>query len=199
MRQLPHWSSNRSRRYRRRTPWRSRPRGIDCSSSRPPMPRCTTCVSTHQSRSGVDVAMRSRMANTQSGAGAARASNTALAAFNLYTQAFGALDAKAVSRHFHAPALLVTPKDVIALLDAAAVEQTYAGIMRELPSDYTRTEFRNLQEHRLGDDVALVTGDGSWKNVANDDIMPFGMTYTLKRSGDTWLIVSAVIHAEGMH
>jgi hypothetical protein len=139
------------------------------------------------------------MGNTQSGASAARASNTALAAFNSYTQAFGALDAKAVSRHFHAPALLITPKDVIALPTADAVEQTYATIMRDMPRDYVRTEFRNLTERRLGDDVALVTGDGSWKNVANDDIMPFGMTYTLKRIGGSWLIVSAVIHAHGMH
>jgi hypothetical protein len=140
------------------------------------------------------------MGNTQqSGAGAARASNEALAAFKLYTQAFGALDAKACARHFHAPALLVTPKDVIALPTADAVEQTYAAIMRDMPRDYVRTEFRNLTERRLGDDVALVTGDGSWKNAANDDIMPFGMTYTLKRSGDSWLIVAAVIHAHGMH
>jgi ketosteroid isomerase-like protein len=139
------------------------------------------------------------MGNTQSGASAARASNTALAAFNLYTQAFGALDAKAVSRYFHEPAILIAPKDVIPLPTTAAVEQTYAGIMRDMPRDYVRTEFRNLTERRLGDDVALVTGDGSWKNAANDDIMPFGMTYTLKRSGDSWLIVSAVIHAHGMH
>ncbi len=139
------------------------------------------------------------MGNTQSGASAARASNTALAAFKLYTQAFGALDPKAVSRHFHEPAMLVTPKDVIALPNAAAVEETYSKIMRDMPRDYVRTDFRNLTERRLGDDISLVTGDGSWKNAANDDIMPFGMTYTLKRSGDVWLIVSAVIHAHGMH
>lgn len=139
------------------------------------------------------------MGNTQSGASAARASNDALAAFKLYTQAFGALDAKAVSRHFHEPALLVTPKEVMPLADAAAVEQAYAAIMRDMPRDYARTEFRNLEEHSLGDGVAMITGDGSWKNAANDDIMPFGLTYILKRVGDDWLIVSAVIHAHGMH
>jgi ketosteroid isomerase-like protein len=118
----------------------------------------------------------------------------ALAAFKLYTQAFGALDARAVARHFHEPALLVTPKDVIPLATAAEVEQTYARIMGEMPRDYTRTEFRGLSERRLGDDLALVTGNGSWKNASNDDIMPFGMTYTLRRTADTWRIVVAVIH-----
>lgn len=122
-------------------------------------------------------------------------SSGALAAFKLYTQAFGALDARAVARHFHEPALLITPKDVIPLPTAAAVEETYARIMGELPPDYVRTDFRGLSERRLGDDLALVTGNGSWKNASNDDIMPFGMTYTLKRTNDTWLIVAAAIHA----
>lgn len=122
-------------------------------------------------------------------------SSGALAAFKLYTHAFGALDARAVARYFYEPALLITPKDVIPLPNAAAVEETYARIMGELPPDYTYTEFRGLSERRLGDDLAMVTGNGSWKNASNDDIMPFGMTYTLKRSGDTWLIVAVAIHA----
>ena len=122
-------------------------------------------------------------------------SGGALAAFKLYTQAFGALDARAVAQHFYEPALLITPKEVIPLPTAAAVEQTYARIMGEMPRDYTRTEFRGLSERRLGDDLALVTGNGSWKNASNDDIMPFGMTYTLRRTGDTWRIVVGAIHA----
>jgi ketosteroid isomerase-like protein len=122
-------------------------------------------------------------------------SNGALAAFKLYTQAFGALDAQAVARHFHEPALLITPKEVIPLPTATTVEQTYARIMGDMPRDYTRTEFRGLSARRLGDDLALVTGNGSWKNASNDDIMPFGMTYTLRRTADTWRIVVAAIHA----
>jgi len=122
-------------------------------------------------------------------------SNGALASFKLYTKAFGALDARAVARHFYEPALLITPKEVIPLPTAAAVEETYARIMGDMPRDYTRTEFRGLSERRLGDDLALVTGNGSWKNASNDDIMPFGMTYTLRRTADTWRIVVAAIHA----
>jgi ketosteroid isomerase-like protein len=122
-------------------------------------------------------------------------SNGALAAFKLYTEAFGALDARAVARHFHEPALLITPKDVISLPTAAEVEQVYGKIMSDMPRDYVRTDFRGLSERRVGDDLALVTGNGSWKNASNDDIMPFGMTYTLKRIDTTWLIVVVAIHA----
>jgi ketosteroid isomerase-like protein len=119
----------------------------------------------------------------------------ALDAFRRYTQAFQALDAGAVARHFHEPAFFITPKDVRALPTVADVERTYAQVMADMPPDYVRTEFSEVVEHRLSDDLAMVSGGGSWKNAANENLMPFGMTYTLRRSGQTWRIVVAAIHA----
>jgi ketosteroid isomerase-like protein len=116
-------------------------------------------------------------------------------AFRLYTKAFQALDARAVARHFHEPALFITPKDVRALPTTAAVEQAYAQVMADMPPDYARTEFGALSVHRLGDDLAMVSGSGVWKTTANKDLMPFGMTYTLRRTGQAWRIVVAAIHA----
>jgi ketosteroid isomerase-like protein len=121
--------------------------------------------------------------------------NGALEAFRRYTEAFQALDARAVAQHFHEPAFFITPKEVIALPTVKAVEQAYTRVMAEMPPDYSRTEFSPLSEHRLSDDLAMVSGGGVWKNRANEDLMPFGMTYTLRRSGDTWRIVVAAIHA----
>ena len=118
-----------------------------------------------------------------------------LEAFGRYTQAFQALDAQAVAQHFHEPALFITPKEIISLPTVQAVEQAYARVMADMPPDYVRTEFSPLSEHRLSDDLAMVSGSGAWKNAANDDLMPFGMTYTLRRSGQTWRIVVAAIHA----
>ena len=119
----------------------------------------------------------------------------ALEAFRRYTQAFQALDARAVAQHFHEPAFFITPKDVLALPTVEAVEQTYARVMADMPPDYVRTEFSPLSVHRLSDDLTMVSGSGAWKNAANDDLMPFGMTYTLRRIGQTWRIVVAAIHA----
>jgi hypothetical protein len=121
--------------------------------------------------------------------------NGALEAFRRYTQAFQALDARAVAQHFHEPAFFITPSDVVALPTVTAVEQTYARVMADMPSDYARTEFSPLTAHRLSDDLAMVSGSGVWKNAANQDLMPFGMTYTLRRSSQTWRIVVAAIHA----
>ena len=119
----------------------------------------------------------------------------ALEAFRRYTQAFQALDARAVAQHFHEPAFFITPKEVLALPTVEAVEQTYARVMADMPPDYARTEFSPLSEHRLSDDLAMVSGGGVWKNTADEDLMAFGMTYTLRRSGQTWRIVVAAVHA----
>lgn len=118
-----------------------------------------------------------------------------LEAFGRYTQAFQLLDARAVAQHFHEPAFFITPKEVVCLQTIEAVEQTYARVMADMPPDYVRTEFSPLSVHRLSDDLTMVSGSGTWKNAANDDLMPFGMTYTLRRIGQTWRIVVAAIHA----
>jgi ketosteroid isomerase-like protein len=118
-----------------------------------------------------------------------------LEAFQRYTQAFQALDARAVARHFHEPALFITPRDIRALPTASAVEQAYAQVMADMPPEYARTEFGPLSVHRLADDLAMVSGSGSWKTAADKDLMPFGMTYTLRRTGEAWRIVVVAIHA----
>lgn len=118
-----------------------------------------------------------------------------LEAFRQYTQAFQALDPRAVAQHFHEPAFFITPTEVRSLPTREAVEQAYARVMADMPRDYARTDFSPLSEHRLSDDLAMVSGGGVWKNAANEDLMPFGMTYTLRRTGQTWRIVVAAIHA----
>lgn len=118
-----------------------------------------------------------------------------LDAFTRYTQAFQVLDARAVAQHFHQPALFITRRRDRRTSDLDAVEQAFARVMADMPPDYVRTEFSRLSAHRLSDDLAMASGGGAWKNAANEDLMPFGMTYTLRRSGEAWRIVVAAIHA----
>jgi hypothetical protein len=118
-----------------------------------------------------------------------------LEAFGQYTRAFQALDPRAVAQHFHEPAFFITPQEVVCLATIETVEHTYARVMAEMPPDYVRTEFSPLSVQHLSDALTMVSGSGAWKNAANDDLMPFGMTYTLRRVGQTWRIVVAVIHA----
>jgi ketosteroid isomerase-like protein len=121
--------------------------------------------------------------------------NGPLEAFRQYTQAFQALNARAVAGLFHEPAFFITPQDVATLPTVEAVEQMYARLMADMPPGYARTDFSPLSVHLLSDDLAMVSGSGVWKNAANENLRSFGMTYTLRRSGQTWRIVVGAIHA----
>ena len=46
----------------------------------------------------------------------------------------------------------------------------------------------------LSDDLALITGSGTWADISGQRFMPIGMTYTLRQSEQGWRIVTAVIH-----
>jgi ketosteroid isomerase-like protein len=121
--------------------------------------------------------------------------SAAMEAFQTYAKAFQSLDPKAVATHFNEPALMITPQGVQALANAAAVEQAYARVMAELPAQrYARTEFSRIDERRLGDDLTMLTGSGSWVDTSGKKFMPFGMTYVLRRATQGWRIVTAIIH-----
>jgi ketosteroid isomerase-like protein len=123
-------------------------------------------------------------------------SRGALDSFRSYAQAFQSLDANAAARHFHEPALLITPYEVAALRTIAEAEQAYARIMADLPArGYAGTEFSTLDARQLSDDLAIVTGTGVWKRSTGEAFAPFGMTYTLRRAGGAWRIVVAAIYS----
>jgi ketosteroid isomerase-like protein len=91
----------------------------------------------------------------------------ALAAFRRYTDAFQALDPRAVAPHFNQPALFISPEGIVTLPTTADVERMYRGVMAELPAQgYARTDFSQLVEHRLAPDLALVTGVGVWRTAS---------------------------------
>jgi ketosteroid isomerase-like protein len=120
----------------------------------------------------------------------------AVEAFWNYTKSFQALDPKAVAKYFNEPAMMITPQGAQALPNAAAVEQAYARVMTELPAQrYARTEFSPIEEHRLGDDLVMLKGSGSWVDTSDKKFMPFGMTYVLRRTAQNWRIVMAMIHS----
>jgi ketosteroid isomerase-like protein len=119
----------------------------------------------------------------------------ALDFFRHYAQAFQSLDPNAVARHFHEPSLLITPQGVFALATAGDVERAYERIMADMPArGYAGTEFSSLDERQLSDDLAVVTGTGTWKKATGEPFMPFGLTYTLRRAEGAWRIVVAAIY-----
>jgi ketosteroid isomerase-like protein len=119
----------------------------------------------------------------------------AIEAFRRYTDAFQTLSPHAVVPYFNEPAIMITPQGVMALPTGSAVEQAYEHVMAALPAQgYARTEFSTLVEHRLSDDLAIVSGMGTWKKASGEDLQRFAMTYTLRRAARVWRIVVACIH-----
>ena len=123
-------------------------------------------------------------------------SSEPLEVFRRYTQMFGALDARGVAQLFHEPAMLISPREVLTLATHVEVEATFARIMKDLPKDYVRTEFSSPTQRRIDDDLAEVSGGGAWKDASNRDMMPFGLTYLLRRTGGTWRIIVAATHGQ---
>src|SRR5262245_46967197 len=120
---------------------------------------------------------------------------TAIGAFRRYAEAFQTLDPSAIALHFYEPALMLTPDEVVALPNGAAVEQMYKRVMADLPArGYARTEFSGLAERRLSQDVSIVTGVGVWRKASGEELQRFGLTYTLRRAGPRWRIVVGAIH-----
>jgi ketosteroid isomerase-like protein len=122
-------------------------------------------------------------------------SDTALEAFHRYAAAFRSLDPRAVVPCFHEPAISVFPTGVASLATGAQVAESYRRVMAELPSrGYATTEFSRLTERQLGDDLAMVSGNGAWKNDAGEDLSRFGLTYLFRRVVGHWKVVLAAIH-----
>jgi hypothetical protein len=125
----------------------------------------------------------------------ANRSDSALEAFHRYAAGFQSLDPRAVVPCFHEPALGVFPPGVVSLATGGQVEETYRRVMAELPSrGYATTEFWRLTERRLGEDLALVTGNGAWKNAAGEELSRFGLSYMFRRIGGQWKVVVAAVH-----
>ncbi|ABS27470.1 hypothetical protein [Anaeromyxobacter sp. Fw109-5] len=98
---------------------------------------------------------------------------TAVETFRHYTEAFEALDPRAVAQHFHLPALLITRERVVALNSGAAVEEAYGRVMAGLPAlGFAKAEFPSLVERRLSDALSVVTGLSIWEDASGAELHP---------------------------
>lgn len=107
-----------------------------------------------------------------------------LTTFRRYSAAFQRLDPEGTAAFYDEPALLLSPRGVLATQDRGEVEAFYRQVMSELPGlGYKDTELSQLREERLGQDLALVSGVGTWTRANGERISRFGMTYTLRWPG----------------
>ena len=121
----------------------------------------------------------------------------AIGAFMRYVEVFERLDPQAIASYYNEPALLISPQGIASLPTSAYVEQFFDSVMADLKAQgYARSEFPRLAEHYLSNELALVSGVGVWKKASGEQLRRFGLTYTLRRTLQSWRIVVATIHDE---
>ncbi len=112
-----------------------------------------------------------------------------------YYAAFSALDIQAVLPYFHQPALLIGPQGIIALPTPTALVPVFAPVMEGLRrQNYQRSEF-DLQLLKLLDGKsALATGVAVRYTRVGKELSRAGLTYLLRKTGETWKFAVMVLH-----
>jgi len=123
------------------------------------------------------------------------ATATITQAFERYVDTFQSLDPKATLRHLHVPTLVLDARGALVLSTEADAEAFLAKVMRDLAArGYARSEVPELYAHLLDETTALVSVNRIRYATAGREMERLGETYTLRRTGDDWKIVVAVVH-----
>ena len=123
------------------------------------------------------------------------ATATITQAFERYVDTFQSLDPKATLRHLQVPALVLDARGPLVLSNEAEAEAFLTNVMRDLEArGYTRSAITESYVHLLGETTALVSVSRIRYATAGRELERLGETYTLRKTGDDWKIVVAVVH-----
>ena len=121
-------------------------------------------------------------------------------AFERYVDTFQSLDPKATLRHLYVPSLILDARGPQVLSSEGEAEAFLTTVMRDLAErGYARSEIAESHVHVLSETTALVSVSRVRRSVTDRELERLGETYTLRRTGDDWKIVVAVVHdADGV-
>jgi hypothetical protein len=126
------------------------------------------------------------------------ATATITQAFERYVDTFQLLDPKAALRHLHVPSLVLSAHGPLVLSTEAEAERFLTNVMRDLEArGYARSEIVESHSHTLSEALAVVSVSRIRYTDTGRELERLGETYTLRRTGDDWKIVVAVVHDVG--
>ena len=128
------------------------------------------------------------------------AAATITRAFKRYVDTFQSLDPKATRRYLHVPSLVLDARGPHVLSSAAEAEAFLTKVMDDLAArGYAFSDIAESYVHVLSETTALVSVSRVRRSAAGGELERLGETYTLRRTGDDWTIVVAVVHdADGV-
>ena len=113
-----------------------------------------------------------------------------------YLDAFHTGEAQAMVPFYHTPCLFIADQGVTLLSSEAAIEKLFAQIIQDLKGrNYGRSEVTNIQIKEMTDRSALLSGLAVRYTKTGEELERLGATYTLRKTGDNWQIVSVVTHS----
>ena len=113
-----------------------------------------------------------------------------------YLDTFHTGEAKAMVPFYHAPCLFIADQGVILLSSEAEIEKLFAQIIEDLKGrNYGRSEVTNIQIKEMTDRIALLSGLAVRYTKTGEELERLGATYTLRKTGDNWQMVSVVAHS----
>ncbi|HVQ13579.1 MAG TPA: DUF4440 domain-containing protein [Vicinamibacterales bacterium] len=123
------------------------------------------------------------------------ATATITQAFERYVDTFQSLDPKATLRHLQVPALVLDARGPLVLSNEAEAEAFLTNVMRDLEArGYARSEIVESHLHVLSEALAVVSVSRIRYADTGRELERLGETYTLRKTGDDWKIVVAVVH-----
>ena len=128
------------------------------------------------------------------------AAATITRAFKRYVDTFQSLDPKATLRYLHVPSLVLDARGPHVLASAVEAEAFLTNVMRDLEArGFARSEIVESHLHVLSEALAVVSVSRIRYADTGRELGRLGETYTLRRTGDDWKIVVAVVHdADGV-
>jgi len=123
------------------------------------------------------------------------ATATITRAFERYVDTFRSLDPKATLRHLNVPSLVLDARGPHVLSTEADAEAFLCRVMRDLEvRGYARSEIVESHVHALSETLAVVSVSRIRYADTGREMERLGETYTLRKTGDDWKIVVALVH-----
>ncbi|HEY5138117.1 MAG TPA: hypothetical protein VIJ25_02190 [Methylococcales bacterium] len=118
-----------------------------------------------------------------------------LKTFTDYSNDFGKLEPDLMPKYFHLPAMLMTSGEVALMTENSSVIGVFTQLFAQLEhAGFKESKLNSLQISLVSEKQSIVSGVAT-RYKQNDSILEhFGLTYTLRRTDNSWKIIVGVLH-----
>lgn len=120
---------------------------------------------------------------------------TILATFEAYSQAFETLDPHWVEPFFHQPAVLITSAKVSLMSNSDEIKRVFWILFADLTlKDFKCSKIDAIRAKQVSENQAIVSGVATRYDMNSQVLDRSGLNYTLRKVDRNWKIVVAVLH-----